>query len=303
MTEGRADSEGIWDSLDRQLEQIPLDLGQERDAFYSQPDWDVYRLRYTGLDGYRLFCWLSAPVSAGGPVPALLRMPDYGSVHDIVYTPLRSSALVMNATHRGQRQSESVFQAEYPGLLTQGIDRLETFVMLRVFADALRAVDALLGQTLADVGPIALTGDGLGGALSILAAARRPRITAVAADTPLALGHPELLEHALAYPLAELSDYLGVYPHRREAVQASTAHLNPVVAAPDVEASVLLSLGSQDRGLCPLPIGEQLASRLPHCDLRVYDGGSEGGGHPHGVIREAWLREQMGLGEPAGLDV
>ena len=84
MTEHRTDPDAIWDSLDRRLEQIPLDLEQERDAFYSQPDWDVYRLRYTGLDGYRLFCWLSAPVSANGPVPALLRMPDYGSVHDIV---------------------------------------------------------------------------------------------------------------------------------------------------------------------------------------------------------------------------
>lgn len=296
MTEHRTDPDAIWDSLDRRLEQIPLDLEQGRDAFYSQPDWDVYRLRYTGLDGYRLFCWLSAPVSANGPVPALLRMPDYGSVHDIVYTPIRSVALVMNATHRGQRESESVFQANYPGLLTLGIDRQETYVMMRVFADALRAVDALLGQTLAEVGPIALTGNGLGGALSLLAAARRPRITAVAADTPLALGHPDLLEHDLAYPLAELTDYLGVYPHRKEPFLGSMAPLDPVAAAPNVEAPVLLSLGRRDRGLCPLPIGEQLAARLPHCDLRVYDGASEGGGHPHSVIREAWLREQLGLG-------
>jgi len=295
MTERRADMDPIWDSLDRQVEQIPLDLEQERDDFYSQPDWDVYRLHYTGLDGYRLFCWLSAPVSVNGLVPALLRMPDYGSVHDIIYTPLRSVALVMNATYRGQRQSESLFQANYPGLLTQGIERPETFMMMRVFADALRAVDALLGQTLAEVGPIALTGDGLGGALSLLAAARRPRIKAVAAGTPLALGHPELLEHDLAYPLAELNDYLGVYPHRREAVLASTAPMDPVAAAPNVKASVLLSLGRRDRGLCPLPIGEQLAARLPHCDLRVYDGASEGGGHPHNVAREVWLRGELEL--------
>ena len=295
MTEPRIDSAAMWDSLDRQLEQIPLDLEQERDEFYSQPDWDVYRLHYTGLDGYRLFSWLSVPVSANGPVPALLRMPDYGSVHDIVYTPLRSDALVMNPTHRGQRHSDSQFQAEYPGLLTEGIDRLQTFVMMRVFADALRAVDVLLAQTLAEVGTVALTGQGLGGTLSLLTAVRRPRIIAVAADTPLTLGHPEVLERELAYPLDELNDYLRVYPHRREAVLASAAPLDPVAAAPNVKASVLLSLGSRDRGLCPLPIGKQLAARLPDCDLRVYDGGSEGGGHPHSVVRAAWLRERLGL--------
>ena len=33
MTEHRTDPDAIWNSLDRQLEQIPLDLEQERDAF------------------------------------------------------------------------------------------------------------------------------------------------------------------------------------------------------------------------------------------------------------------------------
>ena len=75
---------------------------------------------------------------------------------------------------------------------------------------------------------MALTGQGLGGTLSLFAAARRPRITAVAADTPLALGHPDVLDHELAYPLDELNDYLRVYPHRSEAILASTAPLNPL---------------------------------------------------------------------------
>ncbi len=49
MTERRADLDTIWDSLGRQLEQMPLDLEQERDEFYSQPEWHVYRMHYTGL--------------------------------------------------------------------------------------------------------------------------------------------------------------------------------------------------------------------------------------------------------------
>ena len=55
MTERRTDVGAMWDSLDRQLEQLPVDLEQERDEFYSQPEWDVYRLHYTGLD------WLAIP--------------------------------------------------------------------------------------------------------------------------------------------------------------------------------------------------------------------------------------------------
>jgi len=118
----------------------------------------------------------------------------------------------------------------------------------------------------------------------------------VAADTPLALGHPAALEAAPAYPLGELNDYLRVYPRRQPAVRTSTDPLDPVKIAPGVAVPVLLSLGRQDRGQCPLPIEEELAARLPHCELRVYDGGAGGGGHEHARVRERWLREQLGLG-------
>ena len=98
------------------LAEFPVDVHLERDDFYSQPDWDVFQMRYTSADGFRLFAWLSVP-EGRGPFPAIIRMPDYGSVHDIVYTPLREQAVVMNPTIRGQRRSDQVFQAQFPGLL------------------------------------------------------------------------------------------------------------------------------------------------------------------------------------------
>ena len=113
--------DSFWEEVDRQLSEVPLELSLKRDDFYSQPDWNVFQMRYTGLKGYRLFAWLSIPQGIG-PFPALLRMPDYGSVHDLIYTPLRSQAMVMNPTYRGQRHSDVPFQASYPGLLTEGIE-------------------------------------------------------------------------------------------------------------------------------------------------------------------------------------
>jgi cephalosporin-C deacetylase len=287
---------GFWDGLDRELAGIPLSLRVERDAFYSQPEWDVYRMRYNSADGYRLFAWLSIPSRPReGGFPALLRMPDYASVHDLIYTPLRHVAIVMNATHRGQRHSDSPFQAQYPGLLTEGISDPQAYVLRRVFADGLRAVDALMGQGEAAVGALAVAGTGLGGSLALAAAARRSQVTVVAADTPLALGRPEVLE-AGAYPLAELNDYLRVNPHHRSAVLASTAPLDMSNLASTIAAPVLLSLGRRDRGLCPLAFGEELAARLPRCELRVYDGAGEGGGHEHNVVRGRWLGQKLGAG-------
>ena len=288
--------EAFWDGLDQGLAGIPVDPTLERDGFYSQPEWTVYRMRYNSLDGERLFAWLSVPIqSQGSPMPVVVRMPDYASVHDIIYTPLRHHAVVMNASHRGQRNTDASPQARYPGLLTEGIDRPETYVMRRVFGDALRAVDAVQSLPDVEVGSLALVGSGLGASLALTTAARRPGISAVAADTPLALGRPDALEGDPPYPLGELNDYLRLNPDQEPLVRDSCAPLDLLQVASRIDLPVLLSLGRRDRGQCPLAIGEELASLLPRCDLRVYDGGSEGGGHEHRLVRESWLREQLGI--------
>ena len=285
----------FWRQTEAVLDEVPVDVRLHRDDFYSQPDWDVFQMRYASADGFRLFAWLSAP-KGRGPFPAIVRMPDYGSVHDIVYTPLRERAVVMNPTFRGQRQSDQVFQAEFPGLLTEGIEEPETYIMRRVFADALRGFDALLAQEQALLGDIALTGAGLGGALALAVAARRIPVCAVAANTPMALGNPASLVPGLAYPLAELDDYMRLYPDRRDTVKQNTADLDPLKTANKITAPVLLSVGINDTGLCPLAFGEKLAERIHHCDFRVYHGASEGGGHEHAQIQLSWLSDKLGLG-------
>jgi cephalosporin-C deacetylase-like acetyl esterase len=93
MTLSQSDIDSFWDALDQRLAATPLDMSLERDSFYSQPEWHVYRMHYTSLDGCQLFAWLSIPQQSG-PYPALLQIPDYGSVHDIIYTLLRHDAIV-----------------------------------------------------------------------------------------------------------------------------------------------------------------------------------------------------------------
>ena len=289
MTSARQRSDAFWERIEAQLAETDADIAIERDGFYSQPEWDVFRMRYTSTGGHRLFAWLSVP-HGDGPFPALIRMPDYASVHDIIYTPLRHRAVVMNATHRGQRNSDGLAQASYPGLLTDGIASADEYTLFGAYADALRAVDVLGGQNIAELsGVLALTGAGLGASLALATAARRPGVSAVAADTPLALGHPAALEPGLGYPLAELGDYVRANPGSENAVASLLWVVNPVTTAPAVRCPVLMSAGRFDRSVCPLACAEELAAALPECDFRVYDGAAEGGGHIHGQVRGAWL--------------
>ena len=285
----------FWQETEAALAEFPVDVRLDRDDFSSQADWDIYQMRYTTADGFRLFAWLSVP-KGRGPFPAIIRMPDYGSVHDIVYTSLRERAVVMNPTFRGQRRSDQVFQAQFPGLLTEGIEAPESYVMRRVFADILRGVDALSVQGEAQLQDVALTGSGLGGALALAAAARRHSVHAVAANTPLALGNPVSLEPGLGYPLAELDDYIRLYPTRRDAAVQNAADLDVLQIADKITAPVLLSAGINDRSSCPLGFGEELAAKIPDCDLRVYHGAAEGGGHEHAQIQTSWLADKLGIG-------
>lgn len=284
----------FWERIEAGLAETAPNVSLERDPFYSQPEWDVYRMHYDSTEGHRLFAWFSVP-HGDGPFPALVRMPDYASVHDIIYTPLRQRAVVMNATHRGQRNSDGLVRAGYPDLLTEGIESADSYVLLGAYADALRALDALEAQSAVQIGAVALTGAGLGASLALSVAARRPGITAVAADTPLALGHPSALEPGLGYPLGELADYLRAHPDRRDAVAEVLSPVNPLNSAGSVTAPVLMSVGRFDRSVCPLAFGEELAAALPRCDLRVYEGAAEGGGHEHAQVRGAWLTERLGL--------
>ena len=299
MTSASSQHSRFWERIEASLAEIAPDVSLECDPFYSQPEWDVYRMHYDSAGGHRLFAWFSIPKGTGphgdGTFPAVVRMPDYASVHDIIYTPLRHHAVVMNVTHRGQRNSDRLVRASYPGLLTEGIETVESCVLLGACADALRAVDALTAQDAAEVGAVALTGSGLGASLALSVAARRTGIAAIAADTPMALGHPSSLEPGLGYPLAELGDYLRMHPERRDAVERVLAVLDPVQGAASVAAPVLMSVGSRDRSVCPLAFGEELSAALPNCDLRVYAGAAEGGGHVHAQVRESWLAQQLGL--------
>ena len=285
----------FWNQTEAILAETPAEVDLRRDHFYSQPEWDVYQMRYRSLGDYWLFAWLSVP-KGEGPFPAILRMPDYGSVHDIVYTSLREWAVVMNPTYRGQRHSDQTFQAEYPGLLTKEIKNPAAYVMRKVFADALRGYDALFEQNVGGVGKTALIGTGLGGTLALALAARRRQVDAVAANTPMALGNPISIVPGLSYPLAELDDQLRTQPESRDAVIESTLVLDPMHTASQIMAPVLLSVGINDASSCPLAFGEELAELIPKCDLRVYHGASEGGGHEHAQIQLSWISDKLGLG-------
>ena len=273
MTHDALAARGVWQRTETELSQTPLDPEIKRNSFYSEAEWDICEVRYNGAGGFRLFAWMSVP-SGDGPFPAVVFMPDYGSAIEFPYTPLRQDAVVIDASHRGLRHNDSLFQAEYPGLLTHGIDSLDSYVLRDIYADALRAVDLAVELPQVDSSRIVLVGDGLGATLAIVAAAFRPQIKAIALETPIMIGSPKALDLAGSYPLDEINDYLRTYPQKRESVLATIKMFDPLGMAARVSCPALLGVAEQDVGQCPPLLGDELASQLEHCQVRRHPGGA-----------------------------
>jgi cephalosporin-C deacetylase len=285
----------LWSEIDSQLAKTPLEAEVKRNDFYSEPEWDIYEVRYSGVGGYRLFAWMSVP-KGDGPFPGIVIMPDYASAVSIPFGLFRFQGVVINPSYRGQRRSDHAFQASYPGLLTHDIDDSDKYVMKSIYADGLRAIDLLLSRPEVDTSRVAMVGHGLGGTLGLIAAALRPQVNALVAEAPLMVGPRQVVDLASGYPLEELKDYLRRHPRRKEKVYATLQRYSILPLAKHVEGSVLLALGMKDTSVCPVRLGERLAAAIPKVEVRRYvDFGAEAGGHIHRAYRDMWVREKLGI--------
>ena len=54
MTVPQSHAEAFWERVEAELAELSPNVTLEADAFYSQPEWDVYRMRYSSTGGHRL---------------------------------------------------------------------------------------------------------------------------------------------------------------------------------------------------------------------------------------------------------
>ena len=122
--------------------------------------------------------------------------------------------------HRGQRLADQPFQAEYPGLLTLGIDDPAQYIYRGIAADCIRGAEFLLGRPEVDPARVAISGDDL----ALITAARRPRFSAA--------------------QIGGLMFYRMLEACKREAAVARTlSYFDPRHHAASVAATTLLTVG------------------------------------------------------------
>ena len=243
----------------------------------SSDQYTVYGVRFRGVGDYPLFAYVSVP-SGRGPFPALFQAPGYGSVVGVPSYERRRRYVVLALCHRGQRHSDTEYQAAYPGLLTDGIDDAGSYRWRGIAADCLRGVDVLLDRP--EVDPDRTSA--VGGDLALMVTALRPQIrTTLVTGALLFRAAAARFEARTNYPFEEFNDYLRSHPERRGAVEETLALYDPMAFAGRVEGEALISSPGSDE----IP-SRALASALgARAELRV----ATGQGYVDRNAEEQWL--------------
>ena len=275
-----------WDTLDQELARFPAVAELTPLPLRSTEFATVYALRLTSIGPYRIFGYYSVP-HGDGPFPGLLITPRYGSVNHLPHYDDRKRYAVLVLMHRGQRLADEPFRAEYPGLLTLGIDDPATYIYRGIVADCLRGAEFLFTRPEVDQGRLAISGDDL----ALLTCARRPSFLAAQAGGLMFYRMLEAAARTSGYPLEEINDYLRANPEHRAAVGHTLAYFDPQYHAPRVQATTLLTLG--DAGTTGgeewlRPLTEALGSYVAHY-LATHEGGTDGD------WLDAWLSQRMGV--------
>ncbi len=286
--------DSFWKDVLEELAQLPAAAEVEELLLRSTDFATAYGVRLTSIGPYRIFAYLSIP-HGEGPFPARYFLPRYGSVADIVpqgtSNGQRRDYVTFTICARGQRRSDSPLASAFPGQLTNGIDDPAAFIYRGIVADCCRGLEYLVRRPEVDARCIAAIGPDI----ALITAALCPQITHLVCSPVIHLQALERAAATQAYPLEELNDYLRQYPDRREMVAQTLAHYDLHYFAPLVEARTLLMAEGGGSGVDAATLedlsqamrGGALVHRSEHSNYR------------DGAFSEAWIAEQLGLGEPS----
>lgn len=256
----------------------------------STPFATLYGVRLTSLGPYRLFGYLSIPTGRG-PFPAIYYPPKYQSVLEIIPQGTanlqRSRYITFSLAGRGQRNADTPYAAMFPGLLTEGIDRAESYIFRGIAADSVRGLQFLLTRTELDAARVVVVGNDM----ALITAALTEGITHAVAAPALFHKTAELAPKSAAYPLEEINDYLRMFPGRAGAVLTTLSYYDLRAFAPRVSASTLLMAGAPGtlldrRALNPLITALQ-------GPVAVHE--SEQSSYKDGLYAEQWIAAQCDI--------
>jgi cephalosporin-C deacetylase len=232
-----------------------------------------HQLSFSGLGGARITGWYARP-DGHGPFPGVVWYHGYGGRGGRpleLYTLAAQGVAVLSMDCRGQTgdSPDTPLQAGHgAGWLTRGLADPTTHYYRYVYADAVRAVEALASFDEVDSGRMAVTGASQGGGLALAAAALSRRIRFVWADVPFLCDFPRGVATATEGPYLEVAELLRRRPDWEAQTFRTLAHFDATNLAPRVSCPAIVTVALWDP-ICPPSTIFGMFRRLANADKEL----------------------------------
>ncbi len=281
------------------------------DPIFERADWglrllETYDVTYRGYGGQPIKGWLLMPRRHTKPLPCVVQFIGYGGGRGLPYDWLPWSNagyahFVMDTRGQGSTWrrgdtpdiEDAGANPQHPGFMTRGILSPHTYFYRRVFADAVRAVEAARAHAAVDATRIILTGGSQGGGITLAVAGLVPDVAAAMPDVPFLCDITEAMELVDTDPYNEVVRFCRIHRDKLDAVQRTLAYVDGMQFAARAKAPALFSVALMD-DICPPRTvfaaynhygGEKAITVWPYNK-------HEGGELDQFVKKLAWLKEQ-----------
>ncbi|WP_307378906.1 acetylxylan esterase [Microbacterium sp. W4I20] len=219
---------------------------------------DVFEVTFRGFGGTRIRAWLRMPRGATGPLPGLVQLFGYGNGRGHALRDLRWAAagyahLVVDARGQGHGDTDDDHPEGGPsagGFLTRGLRSPREYYYRRVYADAVRAVEALRSLDAVDASRVGTVGASQGGGIALAIAGLVPDLAVAIIQAPFLCELNRAADLSTEAPYALLTQYFADRRLDTATALDTLRYFDGVNHAKRATAPALLSTGLHD-GITP----------------------------------------------------
>jgi len=267
---------------------------------------------FAGYGGDRIAAWLTVPRDLAGPLPAVVEFLGYGGGRDLPGASLSWASagyahLVMDTRGQGSGWGGGGDTADphgsgpsLPGFMTKGIGHPETYYYRRLFADGVRAVEAVRHLPGVEVGSVSVQGISQGGGVALAVAGLVSDLGAVLPDVPFLCHFARALEICENDPFDEIRRYLSVQRGKVDQVLRTLSYFDAANFAKRATAPALFSVALQDRTCPPSTVYAAFNHYAAAKEIAIYPFNDHEGGLSHQKLAQiSWLQRQGAQPGPA----
>lgn len=268
---------------------------------------EAFDVTFPGFGGHPIKGWLVLPADRGGrPLPLLVQYVGYGGGRGFPHEQLHWAAsgyAYFRMDTRGQGSGWSTggtpdpvgTTPSIPGMMTKGVLDRNEYYYRRVFADGVRAIDALVAQDFVDAERIAVCGGSQGGGIALAVAGIDSRVKAVMPDVPFLCDYPRAVQKAVRDPYGEIVRFLAQHRDKKAIVFETLSYFDGVNFARQSKAAALFSVAVMD-DVCPPSTVYGAFNAYAGADKTIFEyefNNHEGGGPFQDREQMTWLSKRL----------